>query len=328
MDSQNTDRILSLLKVAGRYSCRLNCRLYNTGKAMDRAEYERRAFNNPPKPEDFQIMRYLARLDYADAYMLTLAAESYRSEFGNTGIVDLLYIKQILKKLLDTGIVHERRYVNDGEVDSNGRPITNEKTPRYYCLSGYGQNYYKNLSSSREFLEEYLFSKSDFEIMKRLAGNYATLKCHKDFNGNFVTSSFAKFEKLGHMPIYGKYENDEHIVVFEPVFFNYNPIYVNDDDFQKSLRMRVQFIQNVFNSATETKKKSLVILVESREHLKEAVLAFESVMEYIDRIYVTSEYALGTVSAQEGTTKSAFLKVAPAPEGKVSIIAETPIFMN
>lgn len=328
MDPKNTDRLLSLMKSSGRYSCKTNCRLYNIGKAIDRAEYEKRAYNNPPRPEDVQIMRYLARMDYADIYLLTMAAEAHRSERGNNGIVDSMYIRQILKKLLDIGMVHERRYINDAECDAKGHPLTTDKTPIFYCLSGYGQYSYKDLTMSTEFLQEFLFNRSDIEIMRRLAGNYAVMKCLKDFNGKYYTASSEKFDKLGRMPIYGKYENEEHIVIFEPAFFDYNPSYVLEEDFRKYIRLRTKFIERVFETAPAEKTKSLVLLIENRDHLKEAVLTYENVAELTDHIYVTSEFALYKIYDQDGNTCNAFLRAKPADDGKISIIAEKPVFLK
>ena len=329
MDSRAiTDTIMKNLRTKGHYYCKPHCFLHNAGKAMDRAEYERRAFNNPPRPEDLQVMRYLARMDYADIYLLTMAAEAYHSERGNSGITDSMYIKQILKKLLDIGIVHERRYVTELSVDSNGNPLTTDKTPLFYCLSGYGQRQYKDLSLSTEYLEEFPFSKSDFEIMKRLAGNYAVLKCHKDFSGKYITAASDKFDKLGRMPIYGKFVNDEHVVFFEPVFFNYDSRYVKEEEFRNQLKLRARFITRALENAGNEKTKSLVILVEDIEHLKEAIKAYEGAIDMVERLYATSEYVLSYAYSHDNSTKNAFLKVTPAAEGKFSIIAEEPIFYH
>lgn len=325
MAEELTVRYLNLMKAEKcQYIVRDGYKMFDD-EICDKGDFERRYSLIETFDQTIQVLRYETFLTFADMPLIYAMAASYaRKGLIPNVVTDKNHIDKMMRQLCTLGAVGKKRYVPVGEDKGDASPLCT------YFLTANGIQLYKEKTWSEKFLEDCLIIKNEIEVMQRLAANYIMLETEKMCAGREV--SFCRCEKVEtpkrRQIVYGTIEDEDMIVVFEPVFFRRNKYAGEYKEFEDHFEKRPKFLKTFIDERGKDKRKILVFIVEDSSYLKDAYFKYNDCVVDCDLVYATHEMLMKVRPGKDEKT-APFLKVATSMEDaqKITIKAENPLFV-
>lgn len=320
-----TELFKQIMQHPGKYVCKEHFR-FSHSTVYDKYEFERR-YVEAYKEEHVQILRYLAKSTYADLYSLVACAEQFRkSGKMATVITDVDYIEKMTKTLVRYGAVCERAYIDPENVSKDGEQLSSKNEMRVYCLTEMGASLFKRKTEYTDYIEEYLWEAGSLDIMRRLSTNNIIINTRAKFSGYSDLCGTYRIPGAGlkRQVVYGKMENSSDLVIYEPVFYRREETVQTEKDLLDHYKERTQFLTRYFSDVGKNKRKTLVIVVEVYEHIRDALSQMKDVMDVVDEVYVTSELLVAnTTFASNALPYAPFLRIVKT-EDKINVKQSTP----
>ncbi len=320
-----TELFKQIMQHTGKYVCREHFR-FSHSTVYDKYEFERR-YVESYREEHVQILRYLAKSTYADLYSLVASAEQFKkSGKMATVITDVDYIEKMAKTLVRYGAVCERAYNDPEAVSKDGDNLIESGVLKAYCLTEMGASLLKRKTEYTDYIEEFLWQAGSLDIMRRLATNSIIINTRSKFAGYSDLCGTYRIPGAGlkRQVVYGKMENASDLVIYEPVFYRREETVQTEKDLLDHYKERTQFLSRYFPEVGKGKRKTLVIVVEAYEYIRDALAQMKEAMDVVDEVYVTSEALVAkTTLGSGGLNYAPFLRIVKT-EDRINVKQATP----
>ncbi len=318
-----TEMVKQIMQNPGEYVCREHYR-FASSAVFDKYEFERR-FVEAFKEEQIQVLRYIAKASYADNVCLFASADALkRSGKMSTVVTDREYIKKMADTLTRYGAVCKRTYIDPQNVSKDGEQIKDSSSLVVYCLTEMGAALLRRKTEYGEYIEEFLWEAGSLDIMRRVATNRVVVNLRDKFPGYSDMCTTYRVTGLKRQPVYGRCENDENLLIYEPVFFNREETVQTEKELLSHYKERSEFLTRYFDEVGKSKRKTLVILVEQYDRIKEALSLYDDVIKSVGEVYVSSENLVKkSVVGGAAFPYAPFLKIVKI-EDKTKVNQATP----